>query len=226
MDEFEKRFQAIDRKKIVDFLSSLSKPCYESELLKIAFENADITGGDALELYQNHFLLFCLLYELQNEFYDTGKYLHIHFMRTFLYDYPRKGECRFFNEELMGFCHENTSGDNEYCEYHRKRFENEVESLSIKYFYLDRENFSRLDRESAESFINGAWEILGNYEEYKKSFAILDLPESSSIETIKRQFKVLAKRHHPDHGESSHKKFNEINRAYRLLLKMIPIIRK
>jgi hypothetical protein len=226
MDDFETRYSLLKKDDLVSYLSSLAKPCYESELLKIVFANQDIMEVDSLTLYQNHFLLFNLLYELQNSFYEQGKYLHVHFMRTFLFEYPPHGKCKFFNEDVLSFCSETTMGNSEYCEFHKFQLENEIEQLSIKYFYLDRENFYRLDKETAESFINGTWEILMNYDDYKKSFEILELPESSDIETIKKQFKILAKKHHPDHGESSHKKFNEINRAYRLLIEMIPVFKK
>ena len=64
MNDFEKRFRALDKQKIVTFLISLEKPCYESELLRVAFNNKDVMDTDALTLYQNHFLFPVQLFVL------------------------------------------------------------------------------------------------------------------------------------------------------------------
>jgi hypothetical protein len=222
MNDFQNKLDSIDKNKIKDFLLSLKKPCYESELLRLAFNCKDISGTSSLELYQNHFVLFYFLYKLQEEFYRENKYLHVHFMRTFVIDYPVIGKCRFYNENQGSFCMTDCETKNSYCDFHLKQIENEIDNLSIKYFYLDENNFSNLNKETAEQFINGSWEVLTNYNEYKKSFEILKLPESADISLIKKQFKILAKKYHPDHGEENHYKFNEINRAYRFLMKIIP----
>jgi hypothetical protein len=225
MDDFEERLRLLARDKLILYITNQKKPSYESELMKVAFQNKDIMNVDSLTLYQNHFLLFNLLYRLQSEFYEQKKYLHVHFMRTILLDYPEIGNCRYFNEDLSVFCNTG-SGNDDYCEFHKGKIENEIEFISVKYFYLDKENFYKLDKDTAEEFINGTWEILANYDDYIKSFKILELPDNTNIETIKKQFKILAKKYHPDHGEISHGKFNEINRAYRLLIKMIPVFKK
>jgi hypothetical protein len=226
MDQFDERYQLLDRKGVEHLLETLNRPCYESELLKIAFHDPAIIRTEALELYQNHFLLFHLLYELQTEYASRNLYLHIHFMRTRLLPYPDKGACRYYLPDPGMFCKAESPDGGDYCDFHRRQLENEVDTLSIRYFYLDRDNFNRLDRETAESFMSGTWEILAHYQEYKESFAVMELPETSSLETIKKQFKYLAKKYHPDLGSESHKKFNQINRAYHLLLKMIPSFRK
>ncbi len=38
---------------------------------------------------------------------------------------------------------------------------------------------------------------------------------------IKKRFRALAVKYHPDHGEQSYEEFNEINRAYRLLIRLL-----
>jgi len=73
-----------------------------------------------------------------------------------------------------------------------------------------------------DSFLSGTWEILANYDEYKKSFDILDLPETATLPEIKKKFKILAKKYHPDKGSNIENKFKEINNAYQLLLRIIP----
>ncbi|MCP4352577.1 MAG: DnaJ domain-containing protein [Desulfobacterales bacterium] len=223
MDDFAARFSLLDKENLKNFLLSLESPCYESTLLKIAFPGMDILNAHPLTLYQNHFLLFHLLYILQNDFYKEDKYLFVHFMRTFLVQYPEEGMCRFYEEHSGRFCCADCIQS--YCDFHDKMIGNgELEELSVKYFYLDKQNFYNLDEETAVSFINGTWEILRNYKSFKKSYEILGIPETSDMSLIKKKFRILAKQYHPDHGEKSHDKFNEINRAYRLLLKLLPAI--
>ncbi len=223
MNDFAARFSLLDKEILKKFLLSLESPCYESTLLKIVFPDMDILNAHPLTLYQNHFLLFHLLYILQNDFYEENKYLFVHFMRTFLIQYPEEGVCRFYEENLARFCCAGCSQSKNYCDFHHKMIgNNELEELSVKYFYLDNQNFYNLDEETAVSFINGTWEILRNYKSFKKSYEILGIPETSDISLIKRKFRILAKQYHPDLGEKSHDKFNEINRAYQLLLKLLP----
>jgi len=225
VDEFTKRLGEIDREKIKKYLCSLQAPCYESSLWNIAFPGEDISHTDTLMLYQNHFLLFHLLYRLQDEFYKEGKYLFVHFMRTILVPYPENGQCRFFEDMPGYFCKAACRPDQSYCNFHTNILgDTALEELSIKYFYLDKQNFYKLDEETAKAFINGTWEILTHYKEYKKSFEILGIPKTSDLKFIKKRFRRLAKQYHPDHGAQSREKFQEINNAYQLLLQIHSII--
>ncbi len=225
MDEFARQFAALDTEKIKSYLLSLRSPCYESQLMGIAFPEIRILDASPLILYQCHFLLFHLLYRLQEDFYSEGKYLFIHFMRIFLTDYPEPGMCRFYDEHTGTFCKEVCTGQENYCSFHLSKMENyALDELSAKYFYLDAENFCRLDEKSAGAFMEGAWEILSHYKDYEKSLKILGICGTPDREGIKKKFRELAKKHHPDRGAASHEKFNEINRAYRLLLRVVPEI--
>ncbi len=218
MDEFTKRLNEIDQERLKHYLYALQSPCYESSLLHIIFPEMDIAHTDTLTLYQNHFLLFHVLYRLQDEFAREGKYLFVHFMRTMLVPYPEKGQCRFFEEDLGQFCKAACDRDQNYCQFHATMLgDTALEELSIKYFYLDTRNFYKLDKETAEAFMQGTWEILTHYDAYKKSFEILGLPETSDFKLIKKKFKHLAKQYHPDCGAQSQEKFQEINNAYQLL---------
>lgn len=222
-DDFAHYFSEIDKEKVKTHLLSLSEPCYESTLLRIAFPDMSISTASPLILYRNHFLLFHLLYQLQDEFYKDDKYLFVHFMRTFLLPYPQSGQCRFYEEYSGRFCNTITSDHQSYCEFHQHQLgESAIELLSVKYFYLDESNFFNLNEETAEAFINGTWEILRNYDAYQKSFEVLGISETWDTEKIKKRFRVLAQTHHPDKGAASHEKFNEINNAYCLLMKAIP----
>ncbi len=228
--EFDDKINQLDINKLKNYLISLKRPCFESELLKVIFENISIMELNSLELYQSHFILFYFLYNLQNDFYKENKYLHIHFMRTFLAEYPEKNRCHFYNDHSGNFCSEPCGNDENYCSFHLKKMgQSNLEKLSSKYFYLDKSNYYKIDKDNAEELINGAWEVLSNYNEYKKSFQMLDLPETADLTMIKKRYKYLAKKYHPDcinfdnPGINLDKKFNEINNAYRYLLKILEL---
>uniref|UniRef100_A0A1Y1KDU0 J domain-containing protein n=2 Tax=Photinus pyralis TaxID=7054 RepID=A0A1Y1KDU0_PHOPY len=56
--------------------------------------------------------------------------------------------------------------------------------------------------------------------EYKKCYNILNVPENSDQETIRRAYLELVKRYHPDSAtdEADVKKFQEIDRAFKILM--------
>ncbi|MBF0225200.1 MAG: DnaJ domain-containing protein [Desulfobacterales bacterium] len=224
MDNFNEKLAEINEEKLREYIFLLKSPCFESQLLKAAFPDFHIWKSDYLALYQHHFALFHVLYKMQEFFYKSDKYLHIHFMRTSLCDLPKKGNCRYFQEENGIFCSAGCEGN--YCDFHLNLIggEKQIDFLSVKHYYLDKKNYYNFDANSAELIAKGAWDILLNYGAYKKSFEILDIPETSDLRFIKRKFRTLALKYHPDHGEKSAEKFNEINRAYNILLRIIPLM--
>ncbi|KPA10042.1 heat shock protein DnaJ domain-containing protein [Candidatus Magnetomorum sp. HK-1] len=224
-DQFERHMAQIKKSDINSYLTSMSEPCYESTLLRIAYPDINIVQCNTLELYQHHFILFHHLYHLQEKFAQKGQYLHVHFMRTQVLDYPAPGHCRFFDELYHKFCNESCDSSGNYCAFHRRKVgETELDALSIRYFYLDINNYYKLDEKTAELFVKGTWEILANYDLYKESFNILKISETSDIGHIKRSFRKLAKEHHPDHGAESAERFYKINNAYQLLMRIIPLM--
>ena len=57
-------------------------------------------------------------------------------------------------------------------------------------------------------------------EEIEKALEILSLPKMISREDIKKQYRFLAKKNHPDKGGDA-EKMEQLNYAYRLLMKYI-----
>jgi DnaJ-class molecular chaperone len=57
-------------------------------------------------------------------------------------------------------------------------------------------------------------------EEIEKALEILDLPKMVTKADIKRQYRYIAKKHHPDLGGDP-QEMERINCAYRLLMKYI-----
>ncbi len=63
---------------------------------------------------------------------------------------------------------------------------------------------------------------MGKYEEIKKAREILGIPEESTIEEIKKQYRSLLKKWHPDVAKEDVKKCNEMTnkiiKAYQVLM--------
>ena len=57
-------------------------------------------------------------------------------------------------------------------------------------------------------------------EEIEQALEILSLPKMISREDIKKQYRYLAKKNHPDKGGDA-EKMEQLNYAYRLLMKYI-----
>lgn len=207
-----------------DFINKSEKPFYESAALKAVFDISGFSEITPLELYRYHFALFKMLYLLQDMYYKKDKYLHVHFMRSYLADYPAFGECREYDPVTGLFCKAETENGEKYCSFHKSKHENnDVELSSVKYFYFSDDNFYNIDENRAEAFVNGAWELLFNYEEYRKSIKKLDLPDNCTMEMLKTAYRKFAKIHHPDLNDGKlTDEFIEINDAYQLLLKILP----
>lgn len=227
MDEFDREFKKIKKNEVKNFLTNFKSFCYETDLWKIAYPGANINRTEPLALYRNHFLLFFLLYNLQDDFLKENKYLHIHFMRVILLDYPENNECGFFDEHTLSFCKDITLNGKTYCKFHSEKTGGwQLEELSAKYFYLDKRNYFQLSEETARAFIKGSWELLSHTRKYVEALKVFDLPRSSDLSIIKRKFKQLAKKYHPDKSSDFHDKFVEINNAYHLLLRVQALFQK
>jgi len=62
--------------------------------------------------------------------------------------------------------------------------------------------------------------MISPIEEIEKALEILELPKLVTKADIKRQYRYIAKKHHPDLGGDP-REMEQINHAYRLLMKYI-----
>lgn len=213
----------MDADGVTRHLRTANGVCTESELLRIAFPDIRIAWAEPLELYRRHFLLFHHLHRLRNRFRSEGFHLHIHFMRTGRFPFPPEGGCRFFDEERLAFCGAPIVPEGGYCAPHFEPLsDGALETLSLRHFYLDPENYTSLDRETAAAFLDGAWELLTRYDRYRESLETLNLSETPTVGQVRRRFRELAMDHHPDRGAESAERFHAVNRAYRFLIRVIP----
>lgn len=218
---FIERKKSFNKSAVKFFLEGLRAPCYESDVMKAAFGLENLSG-EALELYQLHFLLFHELYKLQREYADRNQYLHIHFMRTYLLPYPSSRHCAYYHPEGH-FCESETAET--YCDFHKDQMgDNALEDVSIKYFYLDEKNYDSIGGEEAEDFIRGIWELMKSWDRVEKSRAILGLPTGFDRAMVKRKFIQLAKTFHPDVSRGiipdREDDFIQLNNAYRFLMNL------
>jgi len=208
----------IDIAAVKNILEKSDSPVYESTLIRSAFPGTTSFNTEPLEMFQKHFILMHNLYRLQNDYMLDNKYLHVHFMRIHLAEYPKIGLCWFYDEHYSKFCSEKSEEGMPYCCFHASLYEDaSLEILSEKYFYLDKENYHRLNKETAESFINGTWELFYRYEEYLESLKILGLHKNTDKNTVKKKFRNLVKSLHPDSG-GDEKEFIKINNAYKTII--------
>ncbi len=212
--------------KLDNFINCQDRPFYESSALKSVYDLKNVSDLLPIELYRYHFALFTMLYQLQDSYYKQNKYLHVHFMRSFLTNYPVNGCCREYDPATGLFCNTETENNSFLCPFHARKNDNvQLENSSLKYFYYSEENYYNLDETRAEAFINGTWELLFNYDQFKKSTELLSLPEKCTIEMVKTAYRKLAKMKHPDvnNGIVS-EDFIQLNDAYQFLLKVLPSV--
>ena len=55
------------------------------------------------------------------------------------------------------------------------------------------------------------------YQELRQALAVFELGERASLDEIRRRYRDLARRHHPDAGGEDAQAIRRVNAAYRLL---------
>ncbi|MGM0598193.1 MAG: DnaJ domain-containing protein [Candidatus Rifleibacteriota bacterium] len=218
-DEFQKYYEEINPEELENFLRTQNQPIWESELLHSLFPELNLVNGSAIEMYRWHFVLFNHLYKLQQKLLQKATYLHIHFMNLFIIDFPQGNKCCHYYSDSASFCEQETvCNKTRLCAFHLKKSDDSsLDKLSESYFYLDPENFHAVSPQNAEAFIAGAWNLLMNYQDLVECYKILELPQTSDLKLIKKHFKNLAKRYHPDLNPDYNNDFARINSAYRRL---------
>jgi hypothetical protein len=224
ISDFEGYLNRIDLYRLKSFIKNLKEPVWENELINVAFGVNDSWSVPALVLYRQHFSLFHVLHRMRLEFEKEKKFLHIHFMRTFLIDIPCG--CRYYCADLAAFCGEALQNGSYLCEFHQKlQGEAQLDELSDFHFYMNKENFYSITPENAEDFLNGAWELMVNFKEIEESYRILGLKPGSDLKTTRQRFRHLAHELHPDVANSTEavdgKEFARVNSAYRAIQKYL-----
>lgn len=64
-----------------------------------------------------------------------------------------------------------------------------------------------------------------HYEDFEKAIDILELCSKSSLVDLKRNYRELSKKYHPDMEEGSEEKFMELNESYKIVKKYMESFR-
>lgn len=129
------------------------------------------TFSDSLVLFRCHFLLFHLLYLLQERLVrqECG-ILEIHFTQIRLR--PWQGS----TDKVPG----------------------QVDR--VRDYYLDLTNLEGMAQADVDQLIDRFWLEYQRYVQQPESYAVLGLPLTASRQEVKRRYRELALRHHPDQG--------------------------
>ena len=150
--------------------------------------------SEELSLFQTHFFLFHVLYRLRDLLHEQQRY------------------------ELEIFC----------LEIRLKPYRNAAEQSQglaqldlLREYYLDLKQLHETDAAEVRQILNGFYQRLEAYEQRREALAVLGLEECGleepvNIHTVRRRYRALVKRHHPDHG-GDREKFHAVENAMELL---------
>lgn len=123
------------------------------------------------DLFRTHFLLFHLLYRLRDELRrEQAGDLEIHTLKI----------------------------------RRHARADNAPQALGrpdpLAVYYLDLGNLKATTRADVERMLGRFWARFARYDRRGEALAVLELPEDADADSILRQYRRLAMRHHPDRG--------------------------
>ncbi|WP_278163880.1 DNA-J related domain-containing protein [Hydrogenovibrio sp. 3SP14C1] len=180
-------------------LLSNGEPIKEYDLMKrlVSLGFDQFTPSlEPLELFRAHFLLFHLLYRLQDKWHTEKKgALNIHTLDIYL-DSTLKEDTAQKISEIDG----------------------------VKTYYLDYETFIHTQEQDVIDLIDGFWESLGHKDtlfyseqEVEKAKQTLEIEADITPKKVQTQYRKLSQIHHPDKGGKA-EIFHAICQAKEVLL--------
>lgn len=142
--------------------------------------------GDALALFRQHFLLFHVLYRLRDTLREE-----------------RRGELAI--GALRIAVEPYTPGE-----------EGVATEDPLRRYYLDLSELERTTEQDVKALLEGFWKGVAAGGEKGAALAVMGLEEPVDFPAIKRRYRQLAMRHHPDRG-GDHHRLQELNRAMAVL---------
>lgn len=134
--------------------------------------------SDPLSLFQNHFVLFNALYQLRDTWLKNKiGLLEIHYSRI---------------------CHNPWEPGQVAM----------VEQDKLRAYYLDWSNLSDTDQSQVEALLDSFWSAFSglpcstqnNSMPFQQALDLLELTSSFSLQQLKRQYRKMLHKHHPDKG--------------------------
>lgn len=127
---------------------------------------------EPLSLFQTHFLLFRCLYRLRERLAGEGAWLRIHCLDIGIE--PARGH--------LGPGGLLAPRD------------------PLRDYYLDLTRLDTMDAAAVEALLGEFWIRLGRDEQREQALAVLELEDPVDVGMIRRQYRRMAQRHHPDRG--------------------------
>ncbi|MDG6777699.1 DNA-J related domain-containing protein [Thiomicrorhabdus sp. zzn3] len=174
---------------------------------------------DSLEMFRSHFLLFHVLYRLQDQWLKAGQgRLHIHTLGIYLQSETDKREGA--ESEANAEASQHTAGL--------------IQQDPLKSYYLDYDEFLNTQQADVIALLDAFWERMddkGRFEvngrsreqSIQQALNTLDLSqeEAVSAESVNVRFRHLCQRHHPDKGGDA-QRFRAICEAREVLIAALP----
>ncbi|SEI66744.1 DnaJ domain-containing protein [Allopseudospirillum japonicum] len=182
---------------LVEVLSQYPEGINEHTLLKVLHERGVVelkenTFSDSVELFRTHFLLYNALYQLRDELWRHARgHLEISATRVCLSPYQIA-----------------SAALDEYD--------------PMRDYYLDMQVLEQTTREDIDAALNSFWKrfheenVFASGGLQAQALATLGLSTGTPAQEIKKQYRRLAMRHHPDRGGDPGK-LQEINEAMAIL---------
>lgn len=179
---------------IVEVLERAPEGLTEHELLHALTEQGFLGFdpallGEELLLFQTHFFLFHVLYRLRDVLREQQRY------------------------ELAIFCLEIRLWP---CRSLNAQSEELVEADPLREYYLNLRNLQETDAVEVRRMLEGFYSRLEAYEQRLTAYQTLGLNEGAGLAAVRRRYKSLVKKYHPDHG-GDREKFQEVKQAMQIL---------
>jgi hypothetical protein len=208
--------------KIFDFLTSREKPIMEIDLLRFA-TGRRLMPESRERLFELHFSLYHTLYRIKFEAGRSGYYLNLDPMRIRLIQVPGPSSCHFYFADTGSFClrHANGSG---LCALHARdpALLREPSFDPLYEFYSNEENISFGKSGILEKLMKGVVMYAIRKGEIQRALDFFGLSRPD-LKTIKKRYRSLARRYHPDMNGGNESMMKELNQAYQILLEVFVI---
>ncbi len=178
-------------------------PLKEYDLLKTltqaGYAEFDLSGSE-LQLFQAHFMLFHLLYRLQDQWQAAGKgSLEIHTLGIFFKKTDKIPKSPVLPDEKDALA----------------TFD------SLKAYYLDFSAYYNTQEEEIQALLDGFWHrfITGQANSnlsQQQALELFELTPPFSAHTLKQRYRQLRQHTHPDKG-GSNQAFQQVIEAYEIL---------
>lgn len=129
---------------------------------------------EPLSLFQTHFLLFHCLYRLRDHLVQQGEWVRIHCL-----------------DIGIGPARDGPVGGAVGLPAQRDR---------LRTYYLDLTQLERMDAAAVEALLGEFWSRLGRDQRREQALAVLELADPVDADTVRRQYRRMAQRNHPDRG--------------------------